>query len=182
MIRSRRRATKTLAVAVLALGGSLLTTIASVASSREPGTGVSVSATTQAIDVPGGVAYVTFHTLSPAEYPGALPASSGYVLQYASVELCPLIGGCTWHANVSGDWEYNGTYAYTYSGPDCEVTDPGPYSCIVYANGAELPHNMTWKMVGTAYTGPWSNCRNPEYSIAIYFWGNGGHNVSTSDC
>lgn len=161
--------------------GLLCLQSASVAA-QSPGSATARSgAITQVVTVPGGVAYITFQTLSPGSPGAAAAAANGYVLQYASVELCPS-SGCSWHATVSGDWEYNGTYAYTYSGPNCEVTDPGPYTCNTYGNGARLPHNMTWKMAGTAYTGTWSYCRNPEYSIAIYFWGNGSHSVSTSDC
>lgn len=82
-----------------------------------------------------------------------------------------------WHAVLSGDWEYNGTFAQAYSGPDCEVTDTGAYSCDTYGNGAKMPSNMTWKMVGTA--NDWYGC---SYSIAIYLWGNGSHKVATSFC
>lgn len=168
---------KALFVAAFATGLLGLQSTSAAAQSLGPAA-APPGAVTQALAVPGGVAYITFQTL-PSGSPGtAAAAANGYVVQYASVELCPP-SGCSWHATVSGDWEYNGTYAYTYSGPDCSVTDPGPYSCNVYANGAQLPHNMTWKMAGTAYAGPWRGC---TYSLAIYFWGNGGHNFSTSHC
>ncbi len=170
---------KRLALAVvvsgaLASGGTLLPQF-TVLAQNTPTTLASGSQTAQ-YPIPGGTIYVTFTTPSAA----AIEDASGYAIQYASVEMCPNIGGCSsWNARVYGDWEYNGTYAYTYSGPNCAVTDYGPYTCNPYGNGARMPGNMTWKMVGTADTGWYAGC---TYSIAIYFWGNGTHSVSTCAC
>lgn len=164
-------------LAVMA-GGAQAATASAQAFGPSPAPSAPPGAVIQSLSVPGGTLYVVFQN-TPQVGSAVVPATSaGFIVQYAYAELCPNVGGCSsWQAYVYGDWEYNGSTAYTVSGPTCHHTDPGPATCHLYANGASTPHNMTWKLAGLATTGIWIGA---DYYVAIYLWGNGGHSVGVS--
>ena len=148
---------------------------ATLAASSQVGTPIAAGPQTVTLQSGSQLIAVTFGTPInvPASSVGLGPATaSGWVEQYAEVSDCyTVLGSCVWTATLSGTWAYNGSIAVTTNGPRCANT---VIYCNIYGNAAQLPHNMTWWQYGYCYPAL------ADYSIHIYFWGNGSHSVSVS--
>lgn len=78
-----------------------------------------------------------------------------------------------------GDWEYNGTYAYTVGSVHHFITQGDTYSqwlsTAIYGNGAKNPSNMSWDGHGDVITPV-----PTDFYLYLYFWGSGSHKAAVS--
>lgn len=100
--------------------------------------------------------------------PTATPA--GYIDQYVAVTDSGPLG---FHSTISGDWQYNGTYAYIYGAPPtCSSNLAIVLDCANLNNGVKMPNPMTWIDEGydVAEAGA-------PYTIDVFLYGNGTHST-----
>jgi len=135
---------------------------------------VSEGATQQTIDLPDSQVTITFGT--PIADPDvAIPDS--YVVQHVSVTDTGINEFYGFKSTISGDWQYDGDYAYVYGAmPGCDSSDAVVYVCQALSNGVPMPHPMVWEDEGFAIT-PFAEA---PYYIDIDLYGSGAHSVSVS--
>jgi hypothetical protein len=105
----------------------------------------------------------------------AVAASNGYVVQYVNVGFQTV--GYT--MDMSGDWQYNGSWAYVWGAyPTCSQ-QPGleDFVCGVSGNGSKLPNYMVWNDDGAFTENSPPNGVVIPYFLNINLFGNGTHQV-----
>ncbi|HVC23968.1 MAG TPA: hypothetical protein VNH82_11195 [Candidatus Dormibacteraeota bacterium] len=136
-------------------------------------TAVVKGATSETVTLPNSILRITLGQ------PG-VASPNGYVEQYAKVDDIGTGIFSGFEATMSGDWEYNGTYAYTVGSVSHHVTNGGATYCLwsstnIYGNGAKNPANMSWDGAGYCDTPTPAN-----FYLYLYFWGSGTAKAAVS--
>jgi hypothetical protein len=125
----------------------------------------------QTVRLSGSIVTVTFG--SPTRVATVTP--DGYVEQHVSVSDIGTGINTGFESTISGDWQYNGTYAYLYgAAPKCVSTLAIVLDCYNLNNGVKMPAPMEWIDEG------WAVNAGLPYEISIYLYGSGTHKVSIS--
>jgi hypothetical protein len=142
-------------------------------------TPITTGPSSQTITLPDSVIHITFGPEITVHSRGIAANPDSYTEQYAEVDDIGTGIFAGFEARMYGDWEYNGTYAYTVGTVQHQVIQGPTYSywisTYIYGNGAKNPANMSWDGHG-AVNFPTLN----DFYLSIYFWGNGSHKVAVS--
>jgi hypothetical protein len=100
----------------------------------------------------------------------AVASPDAYTVQHVSVTDSAPLG---FHSTISGDWQYNGTYAYVWgAAPSCSSNLAVVLNCSNLNNGVSMPYPMVWIDEGYDVADGGST-----YQIEIDLYGNGVHEV-----
>ncbi len=107
------------------------------------------------------------------------PTPDAYTVQYVQVTDQGEGLNSAFRSTISGDWQYNGTYAYVWgSTPKCSSDFAAVTTCGTWNNGVKMPAAMHWEDEGFAVIPTVVGIL--PYDINIYLYGSGSHSVSVS--